>query len=123
MVPSTTDVLIVGAGPTGLSLAVALRQAGIRHVLIDERSRPPDSSRAAVVHAHTLEALDAIGVAAALLERGLPLARFSVRDRDRVRLRLRFDAEALGKMSPALLAINGPLRRSVAVAADATAST
>lgn len=31
-----TDVLIVGAGPTGLALATALQQAGIDHLLIDD---------------------------------------------------------------------------------------
>jgi hypothetical protein len=35
MLPSTTDVLIVGAGPTGLALAISLQQAGIEHALID----------------------------------------------------------------------------------------
>ena len=40
-VPQSTDVLIVGAGPTGLSLAIALRQAGVDHVLIDKLPFPP----------------------------------------------------------------------------------
>ena len=38
MFPTETDVLIVGAGPTGLSLAITLQQAGIRHLLIDKLS-------------------------------------------------------------------------------------
>ena len=56
-----TDVLIVGAGPTGLALATALQQAGIDHLLIDRleagsgrgsaacrcRSRRPAASRPA----------------------------------------------------------------------------
>ena len=37
MMPSTTYVLVVGAGPTGLALAIGLQQAGIPHVLIDTR--------------------------------------------------------------------------------------
>ena len=41
MFPSETDVLIVGAGPTGLSLAITLQQAGIRHVLIDRLAEGP----------------------------------------------------------------------------------
>jgi 2-polyprenyl-6-methoxyphenol hydroxylase-like FAD-dependent oxidoreductase len=34
--PPTTDVLIVGAGPTGLALAITLQHAGIDHVLVDK---------------------------------------------------------------------------------------
>ena len=58
MFPSETDVLIVGAGPTGLSLAATLQQAGIRHVLIDKLAEGQNTSRAAVIHAHTLEVLE-----------------------------------------------------------------
>ena len=41
MFPIETDVLIVGAGPTGLSLAITLQQAGIRHVLVDKLAGRP----------------------------------------------------------------------------------
>ena len=47
---------------------------------------------AAVIHAHTLEVLQQIGVSDRLLAAGLPLAKFSLRDRDRVLVRLRFDS-------------------------------
>jgi 2-polyprenyl-6-methoxyphenol hydroxylase-like FAD-dependent oxidoreductase len=50
MFPSETDVLIVGAGPTGLSLAATLQQAGIRHVLIDKLAEGHNTSRR-VIHA------------------------------------------------------------------------
>lgn len=90
MLPDRTDILIVGAGPTGLALAVALRQAGIDHLLVDERPRGEGTSRAAVIHAHTLEALASIGVADCLLARGLTLSRFAVRDRDRPLLDIGF---------------------------------
>jgi 2-polyprenyl-6-methoxyphenol hydroxylase-like FAD-dependent oxidoreductase len=36
MLRPTTDVLIVGAGPTGPALAVTLQRAGVDHVLIDK---------------------------------------------------------------------------------------
>ena len=60
--PTETDVLIVGAGPTGLSLAITLQQAGIRHVLIDKLAEGQNTSRAAVIHAHTLDVLETLGV-------------------------------------------------------------
>src|SRR5262245_6083685 len=91
MLPGETDVLIVGAGPTGLSLAIALQQAGIAHLLIDKLSAGQNTSRAAVIHAPTLEALESLGVTDQLAGRGLKLAHFRIRDRDRALLNLPFD--------------------------------
>ena len=80
--PGTTDVLIAGAGPTGLALATTLAHAGIDHVIADKLEQGHGTSRAAVVHAHTLEVLVSIGVAEAMVQEGLPLPAFSMRDRD-----------------------------------------
>ena len=91
MLPNETDILIVGAGPTGLALAVGLSQAGIGHVLIDALPQGQNTSRAAVIHAHTLEALGELGVAEDLKARGLLLSRFAIRDRDRPLLEIGFD--------------------------------
>jgi 2-polyprenyl-6-methoxyphenol hydroxylase-like FAD-dependent oxidoreductase len=91
MLPSTTDVLIVGAGPTGLALAVSLQQAGIEHVLIDKLAAGQNTSRAAVIHAHTLDMLDGLGVSARLAAEGLKLTTFTIRDRDRRLLQVSFD--------------------------------
>lgn len=90
MLPVHTDVLIVGAGPTGLALAVALKRAGVDHVLIDALEAGLNSSRAAVVHPHTLEMLDLIDVAAPLSAEAIALDRFTVRDRDQALLGLSF---------------------------------
>lgn len=90
MLPDKTDILIVGAGPTGLALAVGLAQAGVDHLLIDALPQGLNSSRAAVIHAHTLEALEELGVAEALKEQGLLLSRFAIRDRSRPLLEIGF---------------------------------
>lgn len=90
MLPSTTDVLVVGAGPTGLALAISLQQAGIAHVLVDTRAEIQNTSRAAVIHAHTLDMLDSLGVSARLAAAGLKLTTFTIRDRDRQLLRIPF---------------------------------
>src|SRR5262245_29600673 len=94
MLPNETDVLIVGAGPTGLALATTLQQAGVRHVLIDKLAEGQNTSRAAVIHAHTLDMLDTIGVGDALASKGLKLSKFTIRDRDHALLSLAFDTLA-----------------------------
>jgi 2-polyprenyl-6-methoxyphenol hydroxylase-like FAD-dependent oxidoreductase len=91
MLRPTTDVLIVGAGPTGLALAITLQRAGVDHILIDKLAAGHNTSRAAVIHAHTLDVLDELGVSSAMAAEGLKLATFSVRDRDRTLVRIRFD--------------------------------
>ena len=86
-----TDVLIVGAGPTGLTVAAALAARGVRAIVIDRLTEGANTSRAAVIHSHTLEALEPIGVSQALVDRGLQAQRFTIRDRDRVLVPIRFD--------------------------------
>jgi 2-polyprenyl-6-methoxyphenol hydroxylase-like FAD-dependent oxidoreductase len=91
MLKTNTDVLIVGAGPTGTTLAIALQQAGVDHLLIDKLEEGQNTSRAAVIHAHTLEMLEELGVSSQLAARGLKLANFVIRDRNRPLVELRFD--------------------------------
>jgi 2-polyprenyl-6-methoxyphenol hydroxylase-like FAD-dependent oxidoreductase len=63
------DVLVVGAGPTGLALASELLRHGASVRLVEELPAPVAYSKAAVVHARTMEHFDAMGVADAMLER------------------------------------------------------
>jgi 2-polyprenyl-6-methoxyphenol hydroxylase-like FAD-dependent oxidoreductase len=86
-----TDVLIVGAGPTGLTLATALLAKGVRTTLIDRQAEGANTSRAAVVHARTLEVLEPLGVAQTLVARGIQAQRFTIRDRDRVLVPIGFE--------------------------------
>ncbi|WP_433653325.1 FAD-dependent oxidoreductase [Micromonospora zamorensis] len=90
MLPTSTDVLVVGAGPTGLATALTLARRGIEVTVLDQLAEPPITSRAAVVHAYTLEVLDRIGAAAPLDAQGVRTPRFTVRDRDRVLLSVPF---------------------------------
>lgn len=85
------DVLIVGAGPTGLALATALHRAGVSALIVDQLETGQNTSRAAVIHAHTLEVLEAIGVSQKLTQEGLKVTRFTLRDRDHTLVKLRFD--------------------------------
>jgi 2-polyprenyl-6-methoxyphenol hydroxylase-like FAD-dependent oxidoreductase len=65
-----TDVLIVGAGPTGLVLALWLTQLGVRVRILDKTAEPGTTSRALAVQARTLELYGQIGLADAIIERG-----------------------------------------------------
>ncbi len=67
------DVVVVGAGPTGLMLACELALGGATTRLLDERTDMPNITRAFAVHARTLELLDARGLAEELLSRGVPV--------------------------------------------------
>ncbi len=67
-----TDVLIVGAGPTGLMLANQLGRRGIRATIIDRHSGPAQQSRAMAVHARTLEIYSKLGLAERAVELGRP---------------------------------------------------
>ena len=64
------DVLIVGAGPTGLVLALWLTRMGVRVRIIDKTAEPGTTSRAVAVQARTLELYGQIGLADAVIERG-----------------------------------------------------
>jgi 2-polyprenyl-6-methoxyphenol hydroxylase-like FAD-dependent oxidoreductase len=64
------DVLIVGAGPTGLMLANQLARRGIRPSIIDRHNGPAQQSRAMAVHARTLEIYAKLGIAARAVEQG-----------------------------------------------------
>jgi 2-polyprenyl-6-methoxyphenol hydroxylase-like FAD-dependent oxidoreductase len=78
------DVLIVGAGPTGLTLAAQLRSFGVRFRLIDRAWDRAHESRALAVQARTLELLDSIGLAEPLVARGNPSARVVIHIEGRV---------------------------------------
>ena len=91
MILKQTPILIAGAGPTGLALAIMLQQAGVAHILIEKSTQRSPLSRAAVIHAHTLEALDQLGVTDQLRREGLCLDRFTFRDRSQELMRITFD--------------------------------
>ncbi|MEU8972996.1 FAD-dependent monooxygenase [Streptomyces monashensis] len=65
-----TDVIVVGAGPTGMTLANELLTAGASTVLVDRLSQRSDLSKAGGVQSRTLEALDQRGLLEPLLATG-----------------------------------------------------
>src|SRR5262245_31659109 len=65
-----TQVLIVGAGPTGLVLALWLRRLGVQVQIADAMREPSTTSRAVAVQARTLEFYRQIGLADTVIARG-----------------------------------------------------
>jgi 2-polyprenyl-6-methoxyphenol hydroxylase-like FAD-dependent oxidoreductase len=64
------DILIVGAGPTGLVLALWLTQMGMRVRIIDKTEESGTTSRALAVQARTLELYSQVGLAATVVQQG-----------------------------------------------------
>src|SRR5881394_3787566 len=65
-----TDVLIVGAGPTGLALACQLIRYGVDFTIIDKKEATTPHSKAIGVQARTLEIYEQIGLAEKLIDLG-----------------------------------------------------
>lgn len=85
-----TGVLVVGAGPAGLATAIGLAMRGVDFVIVDALPEAQNTSRAAVIHAATLESLENLGVADRLVAQGIQVPHFRVRDRDETLLHADF---------------------------------
>ena len=72
------DVIIVGAGPTGLTLACGLQAAGVGVRVLDGAAGPAVTSRALGLQPRGVEVLDRIGALGNLPDRGLPINRVVV---------------------------------------------
>jgi 2-polyprenyl-6-methoxyphenol hydroxylase-like FAD-dependent oxidoreductase len=79
-----TDVLVVGAGPTGLTLAAALLANGVGAAVVDSLAEGANTSRAAAVNARTLEVLENLDVARRMVKGGLIAPRFTMREGRRI---------------------------------------
>jgi 2-polyprenyl-6-methoxyphenol hydroxylase-like FAD-dependent oxidoreductase len=91
MTVSMTDVLVVGAGPVGLTAAIVLTQRGHTVTVVDGQPEGTNTSRAAVVHSRTLELLAPYGVTPDLVARGVHTPTFAIRDRDALLMAIPFD--------------------------------
>lgn len=69
--PSQTEVLVVGAGPTGLVLALWLTRQGVGVRIVDQSAGPGETSRAMAVQARTLELYRQLGLAETVVAAGL----------------------------------------------------
>ncbi|MFF7777336.1 FAD-dependent monooxygenase [Streptomyces tanashiensis] len=77
------DVCVVGAGPVGLTLAIALRRLGLRVRIVDRAPATGHEARALVLWARAREALDALGVGELLRSHGVEPDAVTIHARDR----------------------------------------
>jgi 2-polyprenyl-6-methoxyphenol hydroxylase-like FAD-dependent oxidoreductase len=77
---SKSSVLIVGAGPSGLNLSLALARRNVPHRLISDANGPSEQSRAMVVQARTLEFYGQYGFADEVVNQGVVAEMAHVRE-------------------------------------------
>ncbi len=75
----TLPVVIVGAGPVGLTLAVLLRRAGVECVVLEANAAIPNELRASTFHPPTLDKLGTLGLAEPLIAQGLKTPNWQIR--------------------------------------------
>ena len=78
------DVLIVGAGPTGLTLACELLRRGVRCRIMDNADAPATTSRALGIQPRTMELFENMGIVDEIIARGGPVLGSQLYDGNRV---------------------------------------
>src|SRR5262249_25466674 len=85
------DALVVGAGPTGLTMASELVRHGLSCRLVDQAPGPCKYSKALVVQARTLEVLDMMGLVDWFVDAGQPMRALNIYLQGRQIARVAFD--------------------------------
>jgi 2-polyprenyl-6-methoxyphenol hydroxylase-like FAD-dependent oxidoreductase len=86
-----SDVLITGAGPTGLVLALWLTKQGVKVRIIDKLPQPSTTSRAVAVQARTLELYQQLDLTDAILAKGHPVPAVNLWVQGKTEARISFE--------------------------------
>lgn len=104
-------VLIVGAGPIGMTLAILLGQQGVPLRIIEKNAGPSTATKAIAIHSRTLEIFRAMGVAEQAVAQGFAINQFSVQsDGSRI---LNYDFAQLQAPYPMLLSLPQPQTEAI----------
>jgi len=110
---AASTVLVVGAGPVGLTAACELARQGARVRFVDALPEPTAQSRAVVVHARTQEHLAAMGVLDELAARAVEITAVEVRSGAAGTLRLRASTAGIDSRYPRALDTPQPVTEAV----------
>jgi 2-polyprenyl-6-methoxyphenol hydroxylase-like FAD-dependent oxidoreductase len=102
---TNSEVLVVGAGPVGLSMACELARHGVPCRIVDSNPAPTDQSRALGIQARTLEVFEDVGVVQEVLSRARKIHGLGAFSDGRRVTHISFDLEGLETPYPYLLVL------------------
>lgn len=111
-------VLIAGAGPVGMTTALALAKAGIPVKIFDTLDNIPADHRASTLHPSTLMMVEELGMTPELLRRGIESPMFQFRDRVSDRIVAEFDYRAIDDVLTYPYALQLEQHKTIEVARD-----
>jgi 2-polyprenyl-6-methoxyphenol hydroxylase-like FAD-dependent oxidoreductase len=94
--PSDIDVLIVGAGPTGLTMACLLAQYGVSFRIIDKKEGIATRSKALAIQARTMELFEQLGISEKAVSQGQPATGLDMIVNGKLRVRLNLNTYGIG---------------------------
>ena len=97
------EALIIGAGPTGLTLGICLLRQGKSVLIVEKHETSLNFSRAILVNSDTLEALEPYGVSDKLRLAGIPVNGFSIYANNRLVSQAQFDLNDIDHFHPLCL--------------------